>query len=76
MFFDWCARRGLDLALAAGRMDEFVLLLRNELVTRPGSGVGRSRSAGRINHILVAVREMYRSAAAAWLVRTRSRRCS
>ena len=64
VFFDWCARRRLDLVRAAGRMDEFVLLLRNELVSRPGSGVGRSRSAGRINHILVSVREMYRSAAA------------
>lgn len=68
VFFDWCAKRELDLAAAAERFDEFVLLLRNELVTRPGRGVGRTRSAGRINHILVSVREMYRSAAAHGLV--------
>ena len=63
VFFDWCARCRLDLVQAAGRFDEFVLLLRNQLVTRPGRGVGRPR-AGRINHILVSVREMYRSALA------------
>ena len=68
VFFDWCAARELDLVQAAERFDEFVLLLRNERVTRPGRGVGRSRSAGRINHMLVSVREMYRSAAAHGMV--------
>jgi site-specific recombinase XerD len=68
VFFDWCATRELDLARAAQHLDQFVLLLGNERVTRPGRGVGRSRSAGRINHILVSVREMYRSAAAHGLV--------
>jgi integrase/recombinase XerD len=64
VFFDWSAARGLGLADAARRLDEFVLMLRNEPVTRPGRGVGRSRGAGRINHVLVSVREMYKSAVA------------
>lgn len=64
VFFDWCATRGVGLSDAALRFDEFVLLLRNQLVSRPGRGVGRTRSAGRINHILVSVREMYKSALA------------
>jgi integrase/recombinase XerD len=68
VFFDWCATRELDLARAAQRFDLFVLLLVNERVTRPGRGLGRSRSAGRINHILGSVREMYRSARAHGLV--------
>jgi integrase/recombinase XerD len=45
-------------------MDDFVLVLRNQLVTRPGRGVGLPRGSGRINHILVSVREMYKSALA------------
>jgi hypothetical protein len=49
---------------AARRLDDFVLMLRNQLVTRPGRGVGRPRGHGRINHILVSVREMYKSALA------------
>jgi len=68
VFFDWCATRGLGLSDAALRFDEFVLLLRNQLVRRPGRGAGRTRSAWRINHILVSVREMYRSARAHGLV--------
>jgi integrase/recombinase XerD len=64
VFFDWCATRGVGLSDAALRFDEFVLLLRNQLVSRPGRSVGRTRSAGRINHILVSVREMYKSALA------------
>lgn len=64
VFFDWCATCRVDLAAAARRLDEFVLLLRNEVVTRPGRGVGRPRGAGRINHVLVSVREMYKSAVA------------
>jgi len=68
VFFDWCAARELGLADAALRLDEFVLMLRNQRVTRPGRGVGRPRGNGRINHVLVSVREMYRSAAAHGLV--------
>jgi site-specific recombinase XerD len=68
VFFDWCAGRQLGLVDAARRMDDFVLVLRNGLVTRPGRGVGQPRSNGRINHILVAVREMYKSALAHGLV--------
>ncbi len=64
VFFDWCAARQLGLTHAAQRMDDFVLMLRNQLVTRPGSGAGRPRGNGRINHILVSVREMYKSALA------------
>ena len=68
VFFDWCAARELGLADAARRIDDFVLTLRNQLVTRPGRGVGRPRGNGRINHILVSVREMYKSALAHGLV--------
>ena len=64
VFFDWCAGHRLELTQAAQRMDDFVLMLRNQLVTRPGRGVGRPRGNGRINHILVSVREMYKSALA------------
>jgi integrase/recombinase XerD len=63
-FFGWCAGRQLGLTDAARRMDDFVLMLRNQLVTRPGRGVGQPRGNGRINHILVSVREMYKSALA------------
>ena len=38
VFFDWCAGRQLGLTDAARRLDDFVLMLRNQLVTRPGSG--------------------------------------
>src|SRR5450755_3186535 len=41
VFFDWCAAREFGLVEAAGRFDDFVLMLRNQLVTRPGRGVGR-----------------------------------
>jgi integrase/recombinase XerD len=64
VFFDWCAGHRLELTQAAQRMDDFVLMLRNQIVTRPGRGVGRPRGNGRINHILVSVREMYKSALA------------
>lgn len=64
VFFGWCAGRQLGLTDAARRMDDFVLMLRNQLVTRPGRGVGQPRGNGRINHILVSVREMYKSALA------------
>ena len=64
VFFDWCAGRQLGLIEAARRLDDFVLMLRNQLVTRPGRGVGQPRGNGRINHILVSVREMYKSALA------------
>lgn len=64
VFFDWCAGRRLGLTDAARRLDDFVLMLRNQLVTRPGRGVGQPRGCGRINHILVSMREMYKSALA------------
>jgi integrase/recombinase XerD len=68
VFFDWCAGHRLELTQAAQRLDDFVLMLRNQLVTRPGRGVGRPRGNGRINHILVSVREMYKSALAHGMV--------
>ena len=46
VFFDWCATRGLGLSDAARRLDEFVLLLRNEPVTRPGSRCGQVAAGG------------------------------
>ena len=39
-------------------------MLKTSPVTRAGSGQGRVRSPGRINHLLAAVRELYKHAVA------------
>ena len=72
-----CARRGLELIEAGRKIDEFVLMLRSEPVTRRGSGVGHSRSSNwRINRIPFRCAEMYKSALAHRLIgEDRSRRC-
>ena len=70
-----CARRGLELIEAGRKIDEFVLMLRSEPVTRRGSGVGHSRS-NWLNRIPFRCAEMYRSALAHRLIADdRSRRC-
>lgn len=63
-YLDWLARTGRDLERGARELSRFALHLRTEPITRRGSSYGRPRSAGRVNHVLTAVREFYRHAAA------------
>jgi integrase/recombinase XerD len=63
-FFGWCQDSGRDLAAGARDLSLFVAMLKTTPVTRAGSGRGRVRSPGRINHLLAAVRECYKHAAA------------
>lgn len=42
----------------------FVAMLKTTPADRPGAGQGQLRSPGRINHILAAVRELYKHAVA------------
>lgn len=64
LFLGWCAQTGRDLPGGARALSLFVAMLRTTPVQRPGSGQGRVRSAGRINHVLAAVRELYKHAVA------------
>lgn len=64
LFLGWCRLAGLDLAAATGSLSSFVGMLKTTPVARPGSGQGRVRGAGRINHVLAAVREFYKHAVA------------
>ena len=58
VFFDWCATRGLGLTDAAARFDEFVLVLRNQLVTGPAvASVGRAARADQ-SHPGVGARDV------------------
>jgi site-specific recombinase XerD len=63
LFLDWAESTGRDLSRAAHDLHLFAARLATEpLVVGPQRG--RPRSAGRINRILVAVREFYRFAVA------------
>lgn len=64
LFLGWCERSGRSLAAAPADLALFVLELPTTPVTRAGSGQGSARSGRRINHILTAVREMYKHAVA------------
>ena len=64
LFLGWCERSGRSLDAGAADLALFVLELRTTPVTRAGSGRGSARSGRRINHILTAVREMYKHAVA------------
>lgn len=64
LFLSWCEAAGLDLAGGARSLSSFVGMLRTTPVSRMGSGRGRTRSAGRINHVLAAVRELCKHAVA------------
>jgi len=64
VFLGWCADSGRDLVGGARSLSLFVAMLRTTPVLRAGSGQGRVRSAGRINHLLAAVRELYKHAVA------------
>ncbi|MFN8215176.1 MAG: tyrosine-type recombinase/integrase [Solirubrobacterales bacterium] len=57
LFLGWADGSGRDLERAARELSRFVLLLRTTPITRRGTGYGRPRGAGRINHVLAVVRE-------------------
>ena len=63
LFLDWAESTGRDLSHAAHDLHLFAARLATEPVV-VGPQRGRPRSAGRINRILVAVREFYRFAVA------------
>src|SRR5680860_1366698 len=63
-YLGWCEASGRDLVAGAKALSMFVAMLRTTPVTRAGSGQGRVRGPGRINHLLAAVREFYKHAVA------------
>jgi site-specific recombinase XerD len=64
LFFEFCLATGRSLRAAALEFDRFVHYLVVTPVERRGRGHGQLRSPERVNHILVAVRELYREAVA------------
>jgi integrase/recombinase XerD len=64
LFLGWCADTGRDLSSGARSLSLFVAMLKTTRVERAGAGQGKVRSAGRINHVLAAVRELYKHAVA------------
>jgi site-specific recombinase XerD len=60
LFLLWCARTGRSLEQAALELHAFLAWLRLTPIVRPGRACGRARSPGRINHVLGAVRALYR----------------
>ena len=64
LFLGWCAATERDLEAGLRALGSFVGWLRTTPVERRGAGVGRVRSPGRINHVLVAVRELAKHAVA------------
>ena len=63
-YLGWCEASGRDLLSGASALGMFVVMLKTTPVARAGSGQGQVRSPGRINHILAAVRELYKHAVA------------
>jgi integrase/recombinase XerD len=63
-YLSWCERSGRDLVAGARDLAMFVAMLKTTPVERRGAGQGRLRSAGRVNHLLAAVRELYKHAVA------------
>jgi integrase/recombinase XerD len=63
LFLTWSQQTGRDLTAAARDLHLFAAYLATAALT-VGANVGRPRSAGRVNRILVAVREFYRFAVA------------
>lgn len=64
LFLRWCEATQRDLDAGVRALGSFVGWLRTTPVERRGAGVGRVRSPGRINHVLVAVRELAKHAVA------------
>lgn len=64
VFLGWVEDRGHDMATGARQLDDFVWWLRRTPIERRGRGFGKPRGANRINHILSAVRELYKHAVA------------
>lgn len=64
LFLGWCQDSGRGLTDGARGLGLFVAMLKTTPVQRAGSGRGQVRSAGRINHVLTAVRELYKHAVA------------
>ncbi|MGH9184469.1 MAG: ABC transporter substrate-binding protein [Acidimicrobiales bacterium] len=60
LFLGWCADTGRDLPGGARSLSLFVAMLKTTPIERAGAGQGKVRSAGRINHVLAAVRENFR----------------
>ena len=63
-YLSWLQRSGRDLTGGAKALGLFVTMLKMTPVVRAGAGQGRVRSPGRINHVLAAVRELYKHAVA------------
>ena len=63
-YLGWCEVSGRDLLSGAAALGMFVVMLKTTPVARAGSGQGRVRGPGRINHVLAAVRELYKHAVA------------
>lgn len=59
-YLSWCERSGRDLLGGARALAMFVAMLKTTPIERAGAGLGQVRSAGRINHLLAAVRELYK----------------
>ena len=68
LFFEFCVATGRSLRRAALELDRFMHYLVVTPVERRGRGHGQLRSRERVNHILVAVRELYREAVARGLL--------
>lgn len=64
LFLRWCETSGRDLLEGAAALSLFVAMLKTTPVERVGAGRGKVRSSGRINHVLAAVRELYKHAVA------------
>jgi site-specific recombinase XerD len=64
-FLSWCGGTGRSLEDGAQHLSRFVLLLRSTPTERPGAGRGRPPGAARVNHVLSAVRELFKHAVAA-----------
>jgi integrase/recombinase XerD len=64
LFFEFCVATGRPLSWAALELDRFMHYLVVTPIERRGRGQGQLRSRERVNHILVAVRELYREAVA------------
>jgi site-specific recombinase XerD len=59
-YLSWCERSGRDLLGGARALAMFVAMLKTTPIERAGAGQGQVRRAGRINHLLAAVRELYK----------------